>query len=143
MAKTAIVRSGTPRSSSTEGMSRKATARTLIEAMPAYLKLLGRLIRDPRVSSTDKALLAAAVAYVLMPVDLIPDFVPVLGLLDDLLLLALTVDRLVVRAGPELVSYHWDGPDEALAALTARIDDLERLVPASVRRRLKKQVDRR
>ena len=59
------------------------------------MKLLVSLMGDPRVSGADKALMATAVAYALVPIDLIPDIIPFFGQLDDLFFLALAIDRLV------------------------------------------------
>ncbi len=110
--------------------------RELLRGIPRFLVLLGRLLRDPRVSATDKALLAAAVAYAVTPLDLMPDFLPLLGQLDDLFFVALAVERLVASAGPELVQAHWDGSQAVLGALSGSLADLARRLPEPVRRRL-------
>src|SRR2546427_809852 len=74
--------------------------------------LLRGLIRDPRVGRFDKFLLVVAVAWVASPIDLIPEFIPVFGPLDDVVVVALIPRRLVRHAGPEVVSDHWRGdPD--------------------------------
>jgi uncharacterized membrane protein YkvA (DUF1232 family) len=62
-------------------------------------------------------MLVALLAYLLSPLDLVPDFVPVAGQLDDAILLALVLRRLVRTAGPELVYRHWPGPQRSLAAV--------------------------
>jgi len=98
---------------------------------------------DPRVSGADKALMATAVAYALVPIDLIPDIIPFLGQLDDLFFLALAIDRLVSRAGPDLIMEHWDGPEEALASLSGSLEDLARRLPGPVRKKLLREVDAR
>jgi uncharacterized membrane protein YkvA (DUF1232 family) len=117
--------------------------RALVAGIPGFLKLLLRLIRDPRVSGADKAILSAAVAYTLAPIDLIPDFIPLIGQLDDLFFLALAIDRLITRAGPELVREHWDGPEEVLVSLCGSLEDLARLLPAPVSERLSREVEGR
>jgi len=58
--------------------------------------------RDPRVSPAAKLLIALIIAYILSPIDLIPDFIPVIGYLDDLLLLPLGI-ALVIRMIPKEV----------------------------------------
>ncbi len=115
----------------------------VLKGLPRYVQLLTRLVRDPRVSAADKALLAGTIAYALTPYDLLPDFLPVVGQLDDLFLLALTIDRLVRRAGPELVAAHWDGSAAALAALSGSLDELARRLPERVRGRLGAAVEGR
>ena len=61
-----------------------------MKELPNFLRLLGGLLTDLRVSTTDKLLVAGAVAYILLPMDFIPDFIPFLGEVDDIFLL---VDR--------------------------------------------------
>jgi uncharacterized membrane protein YkvA (DUF1232 family) len=111
--------------------------------MPHYLRLILRLLGDSRVSGTDKVVLASAFAYVLAPLDLIPDVIPVVGRLDDVFFLALAIDRLVDRAGDELIREHWDGSDAALEALCSSVEDLARLLPSPVQRRLRREVEGR
>lgn len=124
-------------------MTSSGRIRSLLAAIPRFLQLLIRLIGDSRVSPTDKALLAGAVAYTLAPLDLVPDFIPVLGQLDDLLFLALAIDRMVSRAGLALLQEHWDGPQEVLLMLCGSLDDLSQRLPEPVRRRLTREVEGR
>ena len=86
---------------------RKQLVRRL-QALPARskLRLAWRLLRDRRMPLLVKAVIPALVAYLLMPLDIIPDFIPVIGQLDDLLLIALAVG-LVFRFTPvELLEEH-------------------------------------
>ncbi len=124
-------------------MGAPARIRQLLTGLPRYLQLMLRLVADPRVSRADKALLAAAVVYAVTPFDMIPDLLAVVGRLDDLFLLALTMDRLVARAGPELVRQHWEGPEELLLSLRASVDQLARRLPAGVRRKLTRRAEGR
>jgi uncharacterized membrane protein YkvA (DUF1232 family) len=117
-------------------MATRARIRDLLAGIPRFLLLLTRLLRDPKVSGADKGLLAAAVAYTLIPVDLIPDFLPIIGQLDDLFILALAIDRLITNAGAELVLAHWDGPEDVIVDLCGSLEDLARRLPAPVRERL-------
>ena len=82
--------------------------------LPNLLSLLRGLIRDPRVERFDKFLLIVAVAWVASPIDLIPEFIPVLGPLDDVVVVALILRRLVRRAGPEVVIDHWRGDPQTI-----------------------------
>ena len=96
---------------------RRSQAAALARFVPDCAVLFRRLAGDRRVSRRRKALLGLLVAYLAMPFDLIPDFIPVAGQLDDAILVAVVL-RLVLRdAGPELVREHWPGPDESLGAI--------------------------
>jgi uncharacterized membrane protein YkvA (DUF1232 family) len=75
-------------------------------------------VRDPRVPRRRKLLLVALAAYLALPFDLIPDFVPVAGQLDDAILVALVL-RIVLRSGgPELLRESWPGPEASLRLIT-------------------------
>lgn len=89
----------------------------LMEAMllvPNLVKLLFRLLRDRRVPRRRRLGMAAVGAYVASPVDLIPDFVPVLGGIDDLLVLAFAIDYLLEASPEEVIDEHWDGSADGL-----------------------------
>jgi uncharacterized membrane protein YkvA (DUF1232 family) len=96
---------------------RRAEARALARFVPDCAVLFRRLMADRRISRPRKALLGLLVAYLAMPFDLVPDFIPVAGQLDDAVLVALTLRAVLRDAGPALVSEHWPGPPESLAAM--------------------------
>ena len=76
--------------------------------------LVKRLLADPRVPRRRKVVLALLVGYLLMPIDLVPDFIPVVGQLDDVIVAALAI-RVVLRSGGEaLLEEHWPGPEASL-----------------------------
>jgi uncharacterized membrane protein YkvA (DUF1232 family) len=76
--------------------------------------LVSRLMRDSRVPRRRKLLLGALLGYLALPFDLIPDFIPVAGQLDDVLLVALVL-RLFLRSGDDaLIREHWPGPEQSL-----------------------------
>jgi len=85
---------------------------------PDLTILLLRLLRDGRVSVGDKGIALAGIAYVLSPLDLMPEFLfgPI-GLLDDLLVLAATLSRLVNHVHPDVVRSHWSGRGDALEVI--------------------------
>jgi len=78
------------------------------------LVLVRRLLRDPRVPRWRKLSLGLLVAYLACPVDLIPDFLPVIGQLDDALIAGWILRGLVRGAGPELLREHWPGEEDGL-----------------------------
>ena len=93
---------------------RRTAARALAGFIPDCLILLRRLVGDDRVPRLRKLVLFALVAYLAMPIDLVPDFIPVAGQLDDAIIAALAL-RYVLRAdGPGLLREHWPGPESSL-----------------------------
>jgi uncharacterized membrane protein YkvA (DUF1232 family) len=94
-------------------MPRLENARTVARFVPDCAVLFSRLLRDPRLPRRHKLLVASLVPYLASPVDLIPDFLPVIGQLDDAVLVAFVLRR-VARANPELVREHWPGPPASL-----------------------------
>jgi uncharacterized membrane protein YkvA (DUF1232 family) len=106
----------------------------LLRDIPSLVKLLYRLSRDPRVSRLDKLLLAGAATYLATPYDLIPDWIPLLGQLDDLLIVAATVQRLLRRAGLDLLLEHWDGDPYTMELLIESVDRIGLAVQDPARR---------
>ncbi len=114
------------------GGGRGDTMRQVLRDLPNFAKLLGRLATDPRVSKLDKAIVLAAVGYMLLPVDLLPDL-PVIGQVDDVYLLALALDRLLNNAGIDTLLDHWDGDVESLEAALAALDRAGSFLPQGIR----------
>ena len=83
--------------------------RELLLFIPNLMGLLIGLLRDERVSQSDKAILAGIVMYVIVPLDVIPDFIPFIGQVDDSYLLAISILRLLNRADRRVVMDHWKG----------------------------------
>ncbi len=83
---------------------------------PDCALLVKRLLADPRVPRRHKLALALLAGYLVMPLDLVPDFIPVAGQLDDAILVALVLRR-VLRGNGELVRAHWPGPAPSLAVV--------------------------
>ena len=115
-------------------MNERPQWRTALNAVLPSAKLLYRLATDNRVPSRTRLLSLAALAYTLLPIDLIPDSIPILGKVDDFGLVAIALVRLVNDAGPEVVREHWDGDDETLEAFLNAVAFLDSLIPARVRR---------
>jgi uncharacterized membrane protein YkvA (DUF1232 family) len=89
-------------------------ARALARFIPDCLVLVGRLIRDPRVARRHKLLLAVLFGYLALPFDLVPDFIPIAGQLDDVIVVVLVLRSIVRSAGPETIRAHWPGPEVSL-----------------------------
>jgi uncharacterized membrane protein YkvA (DUF1232 family) len=96
---------------------RRADARALARFIPDCVVLVRRLIGDPEVPRSSKVLLGGLVLYLASPVDLVPDFVPVAGQLDDALVVALVLRAVLRRAGAEKLREHWPGPERSLGVL--------------------------
>jgi uncharacterized membrane protein YkvA (DUF1232 family) len=96
--------------------------RRALMMIPNFLKLLYRLFKDPRVPLAEKALLIGVIAYVISPLDIIPDLVPFVGQVDDLYLVALVLLRMLTRTSDEVLKEHWDGRGD----LAATVDKIER-----------------
>ena len=117
----------------------KRTVVYYMKQLPAYLKLLGGLLTDRRVSAVDKLLVAGAVAYIVMPIDLIPDFIPFLGEVDDVFVLVLALQRLIANAGRPVLLAHWGGALEDLNDLNLReaLAAAAFFLPKRIRKRLR------
>ncbi len=85
--------------------------------LPDLLRLLRRLAADRTVPARVRAALLLLLAYLLLPIDLVPDFLPVIGYADDVLLVALVLRLTIRRAGVGAVERHWPGSPQGLAVL--------------------------
>lgn len=98
-------------------LGRRTDARALAGFIPDCLVLVKRLLGDRRPPRRHKLLLVGLAAYLAMPIDLVPDFIPIAGQLDDAILVALVL-RAVLRSGGEsLLEEHWPGPWESLRVI--------------------------
>ena len=96
---------------------RRADARALAGFIPDCLVLAGRLARDDRVPRRHKLLLFGLAGYLALPFDLVPDFIPVAGQLDDAIVAALVLRHLIRAGGEPLLRELWPGPEQSLAVL--------------------------
>ena len=98
-------------------LGRRSAARALAGFIPDCLVLLRRLLADDRVPRRRKLVLLALAGYLAMPLDVVPDFIPIAGQLDDAIVAALAL-RYVLRAGgATLLREHWPGPEVSLNAV--------------------------
>ena len=88
-----------------------------LRLLPDLLRLVGRLARDPAVPRGARVRLWVLLAYLAMPLDLIPDFIPVLGYADDAIIVGLVLRSVVRQAGPASVRRHWPGTEDGLRAV--------------------------
>lgn len=109
-----------------------------ISAVPLLIRLGYRLMKDPRVPLKHKAFLGAALAYVVAPVDVVPDFIPFLGQADDVLVLAFALNAMFDAAGETIVQEHWGGSGDVLEIVAGAVQWGASLVPWPVRRTVKR-----
>jgi uncharacterized membrane protein YkvA (DUF1232 family) len=88
---------------------RRTQARELAAFLPNLLVLFRGLLRDPRVPRSSKAWLLFAVAWIASPIDLVPEFIPVLGPLDDAVVAALVLRHVLRRTDRNVIEEHWRG----------------------------------
>jgi uncharacterized membrane protein YkvA (DUF1232 family) len=91
--------------------------RELLRLLPDTVRLLRRLAADGTLPRGVRVRLWLLLGYLALPVDLVPDFIPVLGYADDAIVVAVMLRSVVRRAGSEAVARHWPGAPEGLAAL--------------------------
>lgn len=109
------------------------TVAGLVAAGPQLAKLVTRLARDPRVPVRAKRLAAGLAVYAVLPIDLIPDLIPVIGVVDDLLALVVALAILVESSPRDVVAEHWDGTPEALGRILLGVGLLMDFMPGRIR----------
>ena len=93
---------------------RGVAARELALLLPNLILLFKDLLRDPRVPRAPKVVLGIGIVWLISPIDLLPEFLPVLGPLDDAVVAALVLRYLVRHAGADIVRGHWRGEPSTL-----------------------------
>lgn len=96
---------------------RREDAAAAARFIPDCAVLFRRILADDRTPRSIKLLLFALVGYLLMPLDLVPDFIPVVGQLDDAILVTLVLRRLLRAASADVIREHWPGPPATLSLL--------------------------
>src|SRR6267143_3592910 len=119
----------------------KRRMRNLLLFIPNMVLLCARLLTDARVPRTEKALVAGAIIYAVIPFDLIPDMIPFVGQLDDAYLIALTLLRLVDRTDPKVLREHWNGGGDIVQLVESMAMLTGKLLPKRIRRILTARVE--
>ncbi|HEX9545648.1 MAG TPA: YkvA family protein [Pyrinomonadaceae bacterium] len=115
--------------------------KNLLLFIPNMVLLCARLLTDSRVPATERALLAGAIVYAIIPFDLIPDMIPFVGQVDDAYLIALTLLRLMERTDPEVVREHWNGGGDPVEFIGAVALLAGKFLPKRIRRILTARVE--
>ena len=95
----------------------EADVKQALRLLPDVVRLIKRLAADPDTPRGVRIRLVLLLGYLALPIDLIPDFVPVLGYADDAIVVAIILRSSMRRAGPDLLAKHWPGTPEGLTAL--------------------------
>jgi uncharacterized membrane protein YkvA (DUF1232 family) len=98
-------------------VGRRSDARALATFIPDCIVLVSRLARDARVTRRRKLLLVLLVGYLALPFDLVPDFIPIAGQLDDAIIVALVLRSFVRSGDRDLIHELWPGPEQTLALI--------------------------
>jgi uncharacterized membrane protein YkvA (DUF1232 family) len=109
--------------------------------LPNMFKLLGKLLKDSRVPTTEKLLVAGAILYVVMPLDFIPDVIPFIGQVDDTYLVVLTLLRLINRTDESIIREHWTGGGDIVSLAGSIANIAPMLLPKRVARVLSSEVE--
>jgi uncharacterized membrane protein YkvA (DUF1232 family) len=115
--------------------------KNLLLFIPNMVLLCVRLMTDSRVPATEKALVAGAVIYAIIPLDFIPDMIPFVGQIDDTYLIAVTLLRLVDRTDARVVRQHWQGGGDVVDLIESMAQMAGKLLPRRIRRVLTSRVD--
>jgi uncharacterized membrane protein YkvA (DUF1232 family) len=119
----------------------RSRMKNLLLFIPNTVVLCLRLMTDSRVPATEKALVAGAVIYAVIPLDFIPDMIPFVGQIDDAYLIAVTLLRLVDRTDVRIVREHWKGGGDVVELIQATAQMAGKLLPKRIRRVLTARVD--
>ena len=115
----------------------KDTLIELAQTIPATGRLVYRVLRDDRVDEKRRAVAVASIGYALLPFDLIPDRFPIIGRLDDVVVVAAAFQALFEEAGDDLLAEHWEGSEGGLEALLSLVEMIGGFMPKQARRLLR------
>jgi uncharacterized membrane protein YkvA (DUF1232 family) len=115
----------------------KETLMEFARSVPATGQLVYRVMRDDRVDERARTVMVAALGYAVLPFDLIPDRLPVIGKIDDVVVVAAALKGLFDAAGDEILHEHWDAGDGSLEALLSLVETVSGFLPKPARRLLR------
>lgn len=95
-------------------LGRKQDARAWAGLIPDCIILFKRLLNDPKVPRSRKLMLVILIGYLALPIDLIPDFIPIAGQLDDVIIVVLVLRSILRSIGDEDVKKNWSGPESSI-----------------------------
>lgn len=110
--------------------------------LPDFFILVSRLALDKRVPSKQKLMVGGIIAYLIMPIDIIPDFIPVIGHVDDLVLVVMGLNMILNDIDPKVISDNWSGEGDVLEQMQKITATAERFLDKTVLQRIKKWLRR-
>lgn len=110
--------------------------------LPDFFILLGRLMIDKRVPAKQKAYVGGIIAYVILPFDIIPDFIPVIGYLDDLVLVVMGLNMILNEIDSAIIIDNWSGEGDVLKQMQGIVAAAEAFLDRRVLRRIKRWLRR-
>ena len=119
----------------------KGRMQNFLMFLPNMVVLLGRMLKDVRVPTAEKALFLAAIVYVISPLDFIPDVFPFIGQVDDIYVVALTLLRLINRTDANIVREHWSGGGDIASLADSIAAIAPKLLPQRISRILSSRVE--
>ena len=119
----------------------KDRMRGFIMFLPNMVMMLGRMLKDSRVPTAEKALFLAAIVYVVSPLDFIPDVFPFIGQVDDIYVVALTLLRLINRTDASIVREHWSGGGDIVSLADTIAGIAPKFLPKRISRVLESRVE--
>ena len=119
----------------------KSRMQNFLMFLPNMVVLLGRMLKDARVPTAEKALFLAAIVYVISPLDFIPDVFPFIGQVDDIYVVALTLLRLINRSDANVVREHWAGGGDIVSLADSIASIAPSILPKRISRILSSKVE--
>lgn len=107
----------------------RSTLREIAMFLPNFVILLKRLVTDPRVPRKSKLILGGTLLYLVSPLDVIPDFVPGLGQLDDVIIVLLALHSILNRVDDDVVVEHWPGREDVIRMVRAGLAAVAQILP--------------
>jgi uncharacterized membrane protein YkvA (DUF1232 family) len=108
----------------------------LLLVLPDFFILLTRLMADSRVPSRTKIFIGAVIAYLALPIDFIPDFIPIVGHLDDLVLVAYALKKIMNDIGQDILLENWSGQRNMLETIQNIIATAEKMLNQKVLKKI-------
>ena len=103
-----------------------------IFALPDFFFLLTRLLFDDRVKKSYKAFIAGIITYIILPIDLIPDFIPIIGYIDDMAMVVFGVDYLIKHINKQIILDNWSGEGDVLAFVKKTITSISSFLNSNI-----------
>lgn len=110
--------------------------------LPDFFILLTRLGLDKRVTKVQKLFVAGIIGYIIMPIDLIPDFIPIFGFVDDLVLVVYALNTMLNEIDPSIVKENWSGDGDVLELLQKITRTAEEFLDKKILKKIKKWIEK-